>query len=220
MATYTGVSDSNGDFSIQFSESYTGGQKVIVTAEKSGAEKSIELFAPSDTTGGGIIQFSGDMTNFPNNIGVVTFSSEVSGTIRSFCFSAELNSEVIWRSATGLILKGEITTIYYSAFNSWTKAKILELPPKIQVIDSFAFANWGAVSKLILPETLSSIGNFALPVSALTLLKCLPSVPPSTSGNSFAGLPSSCVIEVPSSSLSLYKTSPNWSSFSNQMVGV
>lgn len=220
MATYTGVADSNGDFTIPFSQNYTSGQKVTVTAEKLGAEKSIELFAPSDTTGGGIIQFSGDMTNFPNNIGVVTLSSEVSGIIRSYCFSAETNAEVFWRGATGLILKGEITAIYYSAFNSWTKAKILELPPKIQIIDSFAFANWGAVSNLILPETLTSIGNFALPVSGLTLLKCLPSVPPSTSGNSLAGLPNACVIEVPSASLFAYQTAANWSAHASKMIGV
>lgn len=84
MTIYTGIADSNGDFNIPFSTSYTSGQKVIITSEKDSAVKTIELFAPSETTGA-MMQFSGTTVNFPLNIGDVTI--KMSGKLQDYAFS-------------------------------------------------------------------------------------------------------------------------------------
>ncbi|WP_313042810.1 leucine-rich repeat protein [Acinetobacter sp.] len=139
MATYTGVADANGDFIVPFLASYTSGQKVTVTAEKEGATKTIELFAPSDVLGGGAIQFSGNMGNFPNNIGVITLTDQIAGIVQANAMRASVNDFNMFYRATGLIIEGAVTEF-----------------------GDYAFADWRYASSLILPSTLTKIGQYAL----------------------------------------------------------
>jgi len=157
MATYTGLADSNGDFTVPFSSNYTSGEKIRVTAEKDGAEKYIEIYAPSEVTGGGVIQFSGNFGNFPQNIGVVTISGEIS-TIGSYAFAAYEDPNSIWKCASGLVLEEGITAIDSYAFFSW-KAGSLSLPETLNAIGDNAFSGWYLLADLIIPDTVRSIGN-------------------------------------------------------------
>ena len=156
MAIYTGVADANGDFNIPFSTNYTGGQKVTVTAEKDGATKSIELFAPSDTTGGGVIQFSGTLANFPNNIGGIVLS-EISGAIGDYAFNSA-NSGEIWANATSLVIPPGITSIGNYAFMAWSGSTSVSIPEGVTAIGNNAFMNWTNLLSIILPSTLLTIG--------------------------------------------------------------
>lgn len=154
MAVYTGVADSNGDFNIPFSINYASGQKVTVTAEKDSATKSIELYAPSEVAGGGVIQFSGDMSNFPLNIGNVTLSSEISGAIGNNAFNA---GNTLFAQATGLTILGSVTSIGLNAFYGWSKSKFLILPESISSISGGAFGQWTESTSLVLPSGITSI---------------------------------------------------------------
>lgn len=172
MTTYTGVADANGDFTIPFSSAYTGGQKITVTAEKEGAIKTIELHAPSDAIGGGPIKFSGNLNNFPSNIGVVTLSGLI-GVIGDNAFNASGSTSIAWRLATGLIIESGITSIATNAFRAWGSAVSLTLPSGITSIGDYAFQNWSALSTLVIPDTVTAIGSQAFggagKIASLTL---------------------------------------------------
>ncbi|MCH7353250.1 leucine-rich repeat domain-containing protein [Acinetobacter sp. NIPH 1958] len=243
MATYTGTADVNGDFNISFGgNSYTSAQKVTVTAAKDGATKSIELFAPSDTTGGGVIQFSGTLNNFPANIGVITLSAEINGSIAANAFNATQQS--LGNTATGLIIKAA-TSIGSSAFRAWVNATSLTLPATtLTTIADQAFQNWSKLTEILIPNSVTSIGQYGFRdctlVTKITLgtslssiganafegfsncneINCLRATPP-TAGSSFLlNLKAACVIKVPVASLSAYQTASNWSAHASKMVGV
>ncbi|WP_180115105.1 leucine-rich repeat protein [Acinetobacter sp. YH12140] len=187
MTIYTGTADANGDFIVPFSASYTSGQKVTVTAEKDGASQSIELFAPSDTTGGGVIQFSGTLENFPANIGVVTLN-EINGAIGDYAFSPHGNANSIWKRATGLVINAEVTALGYSACNSWTLAQSLVIKGAAIDVGAFCFNNWTAAAGLELNAGVNlTLGNSAFQGwSTAKYLKVLSNVA-AIPGNCFFG---------------------------------
>lgn len=242
MATYTGIADSNGDFNISFGEnSYTAAQKVTVTTEKSGAIKSIELFAPSDTTGGGVIQFSGNMINFPTNIGVITLSAEIDGAILANAFVA--TNQSLGYTATGLIIKAA-TSLGVAAFRGWANALTLSLPSTLITINDQAFQSWGKLTEILIPNSVTTIARYAFRdcslVKKLTIgtgvssiginafegltncdeIICLRVTPPAASTDFLLNLKATCVIKVPAASLTTYQSAANWATHASKMIGV
>lgn len=172
MTTYTGVVDANGDFTVSFSSNYTSGQKITVTAEKDSATKSIELYAPSDVTGGGVIQFSGTLIDFPLNIGVVTISG-ISGKIGNYAFQSAANALSVWKKATGLIIGAGVTEIGDFAFEGWSNIKSLSLPVGLTKIGNNAFFGASSVENIVIPGSVTSIGAYSF-YSSLALTLSLP----------------------------------------------
>lgn len=158
MATYTATADANGDFMVPFSSNYTSGQKVTVTAAKDGATKNIELFAPSGVTGGGVIQFSGNMSNFPINIGGVTLTDVISGGIGTYAFHSG-NTGTLWAKATGLTLLGAVSSIGDYAFQNWVNATSLSLPASLTTVGNSAFSGWSKCLSLILGSNITSLST-------------------------------------------------------------
>lgn len=165
MTTYTGVADSNGDFIVPFSSAYTSGQKVTVIAEKDAATKTIELFAPSEVVGGGVIQFSGNMNNFPLNVGVITLTSEIAGVIQANALRATTQNNHIFFRATGLILKGDVSEIGDYAFSNWRYASSLELPNTLTKIGQYSFERFGfsavADFNCVLPNSVNELSDYS-----------------------------------------------------------
>lgn len=243
MATYTGIADANGDFTIPFSRNYTSGQKVTVKALKDGAEKSIELFAPSDVTGGGAIQFSGSLNDFPLNIGDVTIMG-LTGVIQDYAFEFSSKNYAISRVATGLTIEKGPVSIGQGAFSAWNKSKKLIIPDSVESIGVAAFYNWSALLSCVIPDSVITIasdgcrlwtslvsltigsgvktlGNRAFDsLTACEEIIVKPIVPPTIESATFANLKSTCVIKVPLASLSAYQTATNWSVHASKMVGV
>lgn len=141
MATYTATADASGDFAVPFSSNYTDGQKVTVTAEKDGATKSIELFAPSETVGA-TMSFSGTMDNFPLNVGVVTLN--MTGKLQDYAFEGiSITAQyagTLGRAATDFVLIG-CTEIGRNAFE-YTQVSISPIltSPTLTTIGQYAFS--------------------------------------------------------------------------------
>ncbi|WP_180022567.1 MULTISPECIES: leucine-rich repeat domain-containing protein [unclassified Acinetobacter] len=164
MATYTTVADGNGDFAVSFPASYTGGEKITVTSEKDSATKTIELYAPSEVIGGGAIQFSGTMDNFPLNIGNVILSNAISGVIQNNALIATQQDNNIFYRATGLIISGSVTEIKNYSFTDWRYASLLQLPSTLQKIGEYAFQNFGSSAPVffdcVLPNSVTNLSNY------------------------------------------------------------
>ena len=165
MTTYTTTADSSGNYSIAFGTAYTGGQKVSVTSEKDGSTKNIELYAPSTPTGGGVIQFSGTMVNFPQNIGVITLTSAVSGIINPSAMRASTNAFNMFYRATGLIIEGAVTELGAYAFADWRYASLLTLPSTLTKIGQYALAGFGNAIpvdfNITLPNSVNTLGQYS-----------------------------------------------------------
>lgn len=219
MAIYTGVADANGDFNIPFSANYTSGQKVTVTAEKDGATKSIELFAPSDTLGGGAIQFSGTLANFPNNIGHVTITG-LSGAIGNTAFYSSFSDEWCGK-ATGLTVDHGVTSIGSSAFSGWSGALSLLLPEGLLTISQYAFDGWSKCKTVTLPSSITSIADGAFRgLSVCESITIYATTPPLITSITFINLRSACIFKVPAASVAAYQAAPNWSAFAARIQAI
>lgn len=220
MPIYTGVADANGDFIVPFSSNYTGGEKITVSAEKAGAIKTIELYAPSETTGGGSIQFSGNLTNFPNNIGIVSLGVEFT-SIGTYSFQAGANMNSMWKKATGLILPDSLLTIGNYAFTGWSASATLTLPATLKLIPLGAFASWSALLKVDIPASVTSIEAYAFQ-SATSLQEFIVRniTPPSIVLTTFQSANSNFIIKVPATAIEAYQTAPNWSAFASRIQAI
>lgn len=220
MTTYTTVADSNGDFIVPFSTEYSSGEKVTVTAEKDGAIKTIELFAPSEVTGGGVIQFSGTLDEFPKHIGVITLS-QIYGHIESYAFMAATSGSSIFRMATGLILPQGITSIGEACFAYWYSSQSIYLPPGLSEIDELAFMSWQNLTSLEIPESITQIKSSAFydcPKLQEVIVKSI--TPPALGSNAFQATHPSLAIKVPPESVDLYKASSGWSFYGERIQAI
>lgn len=221
MAIYTGVADANGDFMIPFSSSYTSGQKVTVTAEKEGALKTIELFAPSDAIGGGSIQFSGNLIDFPNNVGVVTITG-IEGKIQDFGLASTDTPQIGFAgTATGLVLGEGVTQLGVAACQAWKMAESLQLPGTMQLIGPNAFSTWVKLKSLDIPKNVAIIDGYAF----YSLTNCneiivRATTPPSIQNTTFQLLKSTCVFKVPAASVAAYQAAANWSTFASRIQAI
>ena len=244
MAIYTGVADANGDFKVPFSTSYTSGQKIVVTAEKDSATKSIELFAPSDAIGGGAISWTGSNSNFPRNIGDVTLSSAINEVIAQYAFYVENSSKMSfgynatkltikaateigayafygWANAVSLILPNTLQIIGAFAFRGWVNAASLNIPEGVIEIRSDAFQSWDIAKTLTLPSTVTYMGSYAFSYwSSATEVIVNATTPPEITSNTFDSLNSACVFKVPAASVVAYKAAPNWSAFASRIQAI
>lgn len=208
MATYTAVADANGDFTVPFSSNYTSGEKITVSAEKDGAVKTIELYAPSNVTGGGVIQFSGTLNNFPRNIGVITLSEGVAGAIENNAFSATSAADYnIFKQATGLVINGAVKSIGVNGFANWNKATALTLPEGLETIGSSAFTGWSSLLSTTIPGTVTSLGSGAFTGASSLLELVIPPSITSLAGSVFANLASCKKVVIPSTMASMSASS-------------
>lgn len=243
MANYTTVADGNGDFAVSFSSSYTSGEKITVTAEVSGATKSIELFAPSETVSGSNnwIAFTISTGGYPTNIAMSTTGS-IPNDIPANAFYAQSGN--IFSKARSLTIPNTITSIGDSAFRGWGLVTSLVIPDSVVSLGEFVFQNWTSATSLIVGNGVTSIKTacFESWISATSLtigssvadiydyaffgwsslleMTVLRATPPTITSTTFSGLKASCVIKVPAASLNAYKTAPNWSAHASKMVGV
>lgn len=218
MTTYTGVADANGDFMIPFSSNYTSGEKITVTAEKEGALKTIKLFAPSDVSGGGFFQYSGNLNDFPNNIGIVTIS-ELQGVINNYAFAGQGNESNLFKKATGLIIAGSATHLGEGAFMAWKEITSLDIQSQVVEIGELCFMSANALKKVTIPATIQNIKNSAFyDCGSLAEVIVKNPVPPTCGVDVFVSAPSTFRIKVPNGSVNAYKAKPGWSAYASKII--
>lgn len=161
MATYTGIADANGDFTVPFSSNYTSGQRITVTAEKDSATKSIELYAPSAVTGGGALQFTGSLIDFPNNITGMKISSEIETVIKATCFQITSGVPLFFSKLKTLEIASSITTIEANAFYGWSFCNNLILSDQLITVGDGAFQGWSSAVSVAFPPSLQNLSNYA-----------------------------------------------------------
>lgn len=94
----------------------------------------------------------------------------------------------------------------------------LRLPNIANLLNGFTNAN--SLRKLTIPSNCTGIlSNTFTRLYSLVELHLLPSSPPTLNSGAFSNLPATCVIYVPTASLTDYQGDSNWSSYAAQMVG-
>lgn len=155
MKTYTTTADASGNWNITFDQKFESAQKVTVTAEKDSISKQISLNAPSSTLGGGVIQFSGSMMDFPKNIGEVTINLE---SIGKNAFASSEYAKNFLTNATKLILNN-IKTIDETAFNYLSGVSAIQFADTLTKIGPSAFYYCSSVRSIQFSQNLVTLSN-------------------------------------------------------------
>ena len=148
-----------------------------------------------------------------------------------------------WNNATSLVLPASLKTIAQYAFSMWTKCTSvtikegldstgayafssnictnIEFPNSLKTVGVSCVANCNQLLKLKFGTGVVSMGSqVILGCTALQEFTIMALTPPTIAVNTLQGMPASCVIKVPSASLSAYKTATNWSAQASKMVGI
>lgn len=111
------------------------------------------------------------------------------------------------------------TAIGSRAFYQCYSLTDISIPSGVTTIGQSAFA-YTALSELTIPSSVTSINNSAFGyMPYLNTIRLLRTTPPLLGTQCFFSLPATCVIYVPSDSLSAYQTATNWSALAAKMVG-
>ena len=119
-------------------------------------------------------------------------------------------------NAERLSITSEQTTVGFNGYNS---VKSVLLPNTVTKIQN-AYQCY-ALTKLTIPASVTDCSTNSLFTNNTSMKEYhfLPVNPPSLGTNAFGGIPSDCVIYVPSASLSAYQSATNWSEWASKMVG-
>ena len=142
-------------------------------------------------------------------------------------------------SLTNITLPSGVTSISYYAFSGCSSLTNITLPSGVTSIDNNTFRNCYSLSSITLPNGVKSIGNYAfydcfsltnitLPSGVTSIsnnafyyceglgeIHFKPSTPPTVSAsNAFTGIPTDCIIYVPTGKLTAYTSKSNYPSSS------
>lgn len=148
-----------------------------------------------------------------------------------------------WSNATRLVLPASLKTIAQYAFSNWAKCTSITIREGLDSTGSFAFSS-NICTNIEFPNSLKTVGGGSVAscsqllklkfgtgvvsMGAQVILGCtalqeftiMALIPPTITANTLHGMPASCVIKVPSASLSAYQTAINWSAQASKMVGI
>ena len=115
---------------------------------------------------------------------------------------------------------GTETAFAQRMFDSCYDLQSIQLPSSLTDIGNYVFQNCESLHKITIPSTVTSIGAQCFyGCRRLLEIHVLPTTPPTLDGSSFDGIPSDCIIYVPSASLEAYQTATNWSTYASYMQG-
>jgi len=114
-------------------------------------------------------------------------------------------------------IPNSVTSIGENAFADCCNLISVTIPNSVTTIGSDAFYNCCSLTSLTIPTHISSIGNYAFAAcSSLTSITCFNTYPPllPIGGEIFIGVDKiACSLNVPASSVSLYKAADQWKDF-------
>lgn len=135
-----------------------------------------------------------------------------------------------------------LQTISNYMFRGCTRLTKIEIPSNVTSIGVYAFYSCSQLERITIPDNVTSIGESAFEVTTttdltevtigsnvtsigqnafknqtkLTTIYCNSSTPPTIQSNTFEGVPSSCVVRVPNSAVSAYRSASYWNNFTIQ----
>ena len=116
-------------------------------------------------------------------------------------------------SLTSITIPNSVTTISGTAFYSCYSLTSITIPNSITTIGSDAFADCNSLTSITIPDSVTSIGGRAFnSCYGVGFIKFNSSTPATAGSNSFAGIPTDCIIYVPTGSLSAYTSENNYPS--------
>ena len=125
-------------------------------------------------------------------------------------------------SIRSITIPSGVTSIKsYAVGSCYALASTIIIPSGATSIENNAFAYSYTFASLTIPSTVTSIGTNAFnSCSGVAEYHIKPTTPPTLANtNAFSGIPSDCIIYVPSASLNAYKTESNWSTYASYMQG-
>gem|GEM_PF-4620560 len=143
---------------------------------------------------------------------------------------------------TNLAIPSGITTIKQYAFRACESITSVTFPNSVTSIADYAFMHCTSLTNVVIPDNVSSIGGSSFEATTttslteltigsgvssigqntfknqtkLTTIYCNSSTPPTIQSNTFEGVPTSCVVYVPSASVSAYQSATYWSNLTIQ----
>ena len=124
-------------------------------------------------------------------------------------------------SLSSVSIPSSVTSIGSTAFSSCYSLSSVSIPSSVTSIGSGAFSSCYSLSSVSIPQGVTSIGNRAFnSCSGMAIYDFTKhtSVPTLASTTAFSSIPSDCVIKVPSSLLSAWKSATNWSTYASKIV--
>lgn len=92
---------------------------------------------------------------------------------------------------------------------------------QVASIGDYVLSYYTSMTSATLPEGLTSIGNYAFYRSNfLSLVICLPTIPPSLGYSAFYNTHPNLSIKVPAQSVDAYKAATNWNSYANKISAI
>jgi hypothetical protein len=121
---------------------------------------------------------------------------------------------------TSIALPNSVKNIGQAAFGGCSSLTSFVIPPKIKHVSHQAFVACKSLTSIIIPNNVSSIGSLAfVSCTSLTSVTILNPIPIDINSNVFDGLrQSSCTLNVPKESVSVYQSAEVWKEFN--VVGI
>lgn len=178
--------------------------------------------ATAITGKGGTVATGAGFEDFPTAIGTIptggddSFAKLVDRSITSAVIPSGVTKIGSYAfcgcgSLTSIDIPSTVEIIGEYSCSSCTFLRTVAIPSGVTTIANYAFAYNASFTSIIIPSTVTSIGVRAFSNDPLTSIKFLGSTPPTVSNaNAWTGIPTSCVIQVPTGSLTAYTTASNY----------
>ena len=124
-------------------------------------------------------------------------------------------------SLASITIPSGVLSIDSNAFYNCYSLASITIPSSVTSIGTSAFHYCYSLASITIPSSVTSIGTYAFNnCTGVGAYHVLPTTPPTLSStNAFTGIPSDCIIYVPTASLEEYQDATNWSTYAAKMEG-
>jgi len=116
---------------------------------------------------------------------------------------------------TSITIPNTVTTLGSDAFERCTALTSVTIGTGLTSLPGYCFNYCTSLTEITIPSNITSMGNYTLGnCTGMQKIRFESATPPTATSSTFQNLPTTCVIEVPCDSLSLYTSASNYPSSS------